>query len=334
MSFAERLDRYQRRHPWAGYPVAVVYKFLDDDSHFLAALLTYYGFLALFPVLLLLSTLLGFVLRDNPDLQQRLIDSALSEFPVIGSQLGAPDRLSGGPVGVVVGSLVALYGAMGLGQAVQHAMNTAWAVPRHQRPDPIRSRGRSLLLLCTLGLLVTASTVLSAVGSGAAAWDNGIGAGLVVLVVVVSVLVNALVFVLGFRQTAARRLTTRQVLPGALSAAVLWQLLQAFGGVYVARVVANASLVNAVFALVLGLLAFIYLAAVVLVACVEVDVVRVDQLHPRSLLTPFTAEASLTEGDERVFAEAARAQRAVPHQRVDVAFDGEDADDRRADPPD
>jgi uncharacterized BrkB/YihY/UPF0761 family membrane protein len=117
------------------------------------------------------------------------------------------------------------------------------------------------------------------------------------------------------------------VLPGALSAAVAWQLLQAFGGVYVARVVANASLVNAVFALVLGFLAFDYLAAVVLVLCVEVDVVRVDRLHPRSLLTPFTAAAPLTEGDERVFTEAARAQRAVPHQRVEVEFGADDPPD-------
>jgi YihY family inner membrane protein len=326
VTWAQRLDRYQRRHPWAGFPVAVVYKFLDDDGHFLAALVTYYGFLALFPVLLLLSTLLGVLLRGSPELQQRVIDSALSEFPVIGSQLGTPDRLSGGTVGVVVGSLVALYGAMGLGQAVQHVMNTAWAVPRLQRPDPVRSRGRSLLLLCTLGLLVTGSTVLSAAGSGAAAWDNRFGTGAIVLVTVVSVLVNAVVFVLGFRVTAARRLTTRQVLPGALAAAVAWQLLQAFGGVYVARVVAKASVVNAVFALVLGFLAFVYLAAVVLVLCVEVDVVRVDRLHPRSLLTPFTNAAELTEGDQRVFTGTARAQRAVPRQRVDVDFDGEDPD--------
>jgi uncharacterized BrkB/YihY/UPF0761 family membrane protein len=145
-------------------------------------------------------------------------------------------------------------------------------------------------------------------------------AGLEVLVTVVSVLANAAVFVLGFRLTTARRLTVRQVLPGAVAAAVAWQLLQSFGGVYVARVVANASAVDAVFALVLGLMAFIYLAAVVLVVCVEVNVVRVDHLYPRALLTPFTDDVELTRGDERVYAESARAQRAVRHQRVDVSF--------------
>jgi len=214
-----------------------------------------------------------------------------------------------------------------MGQAMQHAMNTVWAVPRHSRPDPITARGRSLLLLFTLGLLLLASTLLSALGTGAAAYGGGFSGWLHVLLTVASVLANAAVFVLGFRVTTARRLTTRQVLPGAVAAAVLWQLLQSFGGVYVARVVANASAVDAVFALVLGLLAFIYVAAVALMLCVEIDVVRVDHLYPRALLTPFVDHKDLTEGDERVFSDAARAQQAVRHQEVDVRFQSGDDED-------
>src|SRR4051794_16199649 len=327
MTITERLDRFQRRHPGAGFPIAVLYKFGDDDGHFLAALITYYGFLALFPLLLLLSTVLGLVLRGNPGLQQQVLDSALRELPVIGPQLGQPEHLGGGVTGLVLGILVALYGGTGLGQALQHTMNTAWAVPRHKRPDPFRSRGRSLLLLCSLGLLVMGSTVLSALGSGAATGSAGLNAWLDVLLTVASVLVNAAVFVLGFRQTTARPLTVRQVAPGAIAAAVAWQLLQSFGGLYVAHVVAGASAVNAVFALVLGLMAFIYLAGTALVLCVEINVVRVDHLHPRALLTPFTDDVELTSGDERVYAEAARAQKAKGFQRVDVHFDADaDAD--------
>jgi uncharacterized BrkB/YihY/UPF0761 family membrane protein len=221
----------------------------------------------------------------------------------------------------VIGVLVALYGGTGLGQAMQHTMNTAWAVPRHRRPDPVTARGRSLLLLGSLGLLVVASTVLSALGSGAATYEGGFSGYLHVLLTAVSVLVNAGVFVLGFRQTTARRLTVRQVLPGALAAALGWQLLQSFGGIYVSRVVAGAGAVNAVFALVLGLIAFIYLGALVLVLCVEVNVVRVDHLHPRALLAPFTDDTDLTRGDERVYADAAQAQRAKSHQRVEVTFE-------------
>jgi inner membrane protein YhjD len=321
MTLTERVDRFQRAHPGAGFPIAVVYKYADDDGHFLAALMTYYGFLALFPLLFLLSTVLGLLLRGNPELQQQVIDSALRELPVIGQQLGTPERLGGGVAGLLVGTLVALYGGTGLGQALQHTMNTAWAVPRHRRPDPIRSRVRSVGLLCSLGLLVVGSTVLSVLGTGVATLDGGLSWWLHILLTAVSVFVNAAVFVLGFRLTTARRLTVRQVAPGALVAAIGWQLLQTFGGVYVSRVVANAGAVNAVFALVIGLMAFLYLAAVVLVLCVEIDAVRVDHLYPRALLTPFTDDVELTSGDERVYTDSARAQSAKGFQRVDVHFD-------------
>jgi uncharacterized BrkB/YihY/UPF0761 family membrane protein len=136
------------------------------------------------------------------------------------------------------------------------------------------------------------------------------------------VLVNAAVFLLGFRISTARRLTVRQIAPGALLAALVWQLLQSFGGVYVGHVVKSASAVNSVFALVLGLLAFLYLAALAIVLCVEINVVRVEHLHPRALLTPFTDAVELTGGDERTYAGAAQAQRTKGFEQVDVSFHG------------
>src|SRR5919206_3922383 len=105
MSMAERLDRVQRRHPVAGRPIAVVYKFFDDSGTYLAALIAYYGFVSLFPALLLFSTVLGFLLHGNPQLQQQLLHSALSEFPVIGPDLEQPARIGGGIGGLVIGLL-------------------------------------------------------------------------------------------------------------------------------------------------------------------------------------------------------------------------------------
>src|SRR3712207_3472887 len=116
-----RSDRFQRRHPAAGFPLAVVYKFVDDQGTYLAALITYYGFLSLFPLLLLFASVLGFVLQDSPRLQSEILDSTLSQFPVIGDQLGEPRGLRGNVVAVVVGGLVALYGALGVAQAIQNA---------------------------------------------------------------------------------------------------------------------------------------------------------------------------------------------------------------------
>jgi membrane protein len=323
VALADRLDRLQRRHPAAGFPIAVVYKYVDDSGPYLAALITYYAFVSMFPLLLLSSTILGHVLAGNPELQQRLIESALSQFPVVGDQLGEPRGLSGGTLGVVIGVLGALYGGLGVAQAVQHAMNTAWAVPRNNRPNPFLARGRSLLLLSSAGTAVIGTTALSALGA------NGTGSlGVVVrtLVLVASVLINAVVFVFAFRLATSRHLTVREVLPGALTAAVLWQLLQTFGVTYVNHVIGSASAVNGVFALVLGLLAFLYLASVVAVLCVEINVVRVDRLYPRALLTPFTDAVDLTPGDRRSYTGQAKAERQKGFETVHVTFDERDRD--------
>ena len=322
MSMTERLDRVQRRHPAAGLPIAVLYKFFDDSGTYLAALIAYYGFVSLFPALLLLSTVLGFVLRGNPQLEQQLLHSALSEFPVIGPDLGQPGHIGGGIGGLVIGLLGALYGGLGVANAMQYAMNTVWMVPRHRRPDPIRARGRGLLLLATTGLTVLATTVLSALASSGGAFGARLGVGWPALLTAIAVLVNAGVFLLAFRISTARRLTVRQIAPGALLAALVWQLLQSFGGVYVGHVVKSESVTHGVFALVLGLLAFLYLAAFAVVLCAEINVVRVERLWPRALLTPFTDDVELTGGDERTYAGAAESQRMKGFEEVDVRFHG------------
>ena len=321
MSLSERLDGYQRTHRWAGFGLAVIYKFIDDFGTYLAALLTYYAFVSFFPLLLLFSTILGFVLRGSPTLQHQLLHSALQQFPVIGQQLSAPEHLGGGVTGLVVGILVALYGGLGIAQAVQYAMNTAWAIPKHRRPNPFVARLRSLMLLLSAGLAVLCSSGLSVLGSSGGAFGAEFGVGLHLALTGVAMVINAVVFVLAFKLATPRTLTVRQVAPGALVAAVVWQLLQSFGGRYVGHVVKSSSTTNAVFALVLGLLAFFYLAAIAFVLCVEIDVVRVDRLYPRSLLAPFTDNVELTRGDEQVYTDAARSQSAKGFERVDVRFD-------------
>jgi len=316
VSVTSTLDGLQRRHPAAGFPIAVLYKYFDDSGGYLAALIAYYGFLALFPLLLLGSTILGIVLSGNPAAQQSVLHSALSQFPVIGQQLRQPERIGGGLVGLLVGGLGALYGGLGVTMAAQNAMNTAWRVPRNSRPNPIKGRIRGVLLLATVGLAVLGTSVLSALGGGA----GPLGAGLRVLVLVASVALNAAAFILAFRVATARRLTVRQVAPGAVGAAVVWQLLQSFGTVYVGQVVKNASATNSVFAVVLGLIAFIYLTAVAVVFCVEVNVVRVDHLYPRALLTPLTDNVELTDADRRAYTDQAKAQRSKGFEQVDVRF--------------
>jgi membrane protein len=310
------LDRLQRRNRAAGLVVAVIYKYLDDQGGYLAALITYYGFVSLFPLLLLLTTGLGVVLAGRPDLQHRVLQSTLSQFPVIGDQLHQPQGLSGGTVAVVVGILGALYGGLGVGQAVQNAMDSVWAVPRNKRPDAIRVRLRSLLLLLVLGSAAITATALSAVGQA----TGSLGVFGKVGVVLAAVALNAMICLVAFRVTTARELTYRQVLPGALAAACIWQILQWFGAGYVGHTVKTASATNSVFALVLGLLAFLFLVSCTLVLCAEINVVLVEQLYPRALLTPFTETADLTRADRKIYTKRVKAERVKAFQRVSVRF--------------
>jgi membrane protein len=326
MGVAARLDGLQRRHPRASFPLAVTYKFLDDQGSYLAALITYYGFLSLFPLLLLLSSILGFVLRGDASLQQRILHSALSQFPVIGGELGKPSRLGGKGIGLVVGILGTLYGGLGVAQAGQNAMNTAWAVPRNSRPNPLKVRGRSLLLLGTVGVGVLLTTVVSAFGSSAGAFGAQFGIGLKIVFTVLSVAVNVALFVAGFKIATAAEVTVRTLLPGAVAAAICWQILQSVGTAYVGHVVKNASATNGVFALVLGLIAWIYLGAVTVVFCVEINVVRSKRLYPRSLLTPFTDNVVLTAGDKRSYSDSAKAQRNKGFQQIDARFNSQPPD--------
>ncbi len=310
------LDRLQRRNRAVGVVVAVIYKYLDDQGGYLSALITYYGFVSLFPLLLLLTTGLGVILAGRPDLQHEVLQSTLSQFPVIGDQLHQPQGLSGGTVAVVVGVLGALYGGLGVGQAVQNAMDSVWAVPRNKRPNVLRSRVRSLLLLVVLGSAAVGATVISAAGHAIGSLGILAKLGLVLLAVVI----NGLICLVAFRVTTARELTYRQVMPGAVAAAIIWQVLQWFGAGYVAHTVKSASATNSVFALVLGLLAFLFLVSSTLVLCAEINVVLVERLHPRALLAPFTDDVDLTAADRKTYTKKAKAEQVKGFQRVSVRF--------------
>ena len=318
MTAVDRIDRIQRKHPVAGFPIAVLYKYFDDDGPYLAALITYYGFLSLFPLLLLGSTILGFILAGNPELQHRIIDSALGQFPVVGAQLEHPQHIGGGAGGLIVGIVAALYGGLGVGQASQYAMNTAWHVPRNERPNPLKSRVRSLILLGIGGVGVLGTTALSTL------WASNVGSFGVpfkIGLLVATVVINAALFLFAFRVATARRLALKDIAPGAIIAAVLWQVLQAVGVTYVRQVVVHASSTNGVFAIVLGLVAFLYLAATAVLLCVEINVVRAEKMHPRALLTPFTDEVDLDRGDVRSYTGQAKAQRNKGFEDIDVTFD-------------
>jgi membrane protein len=312
------VDAFQRRHRWAGQPLAVVYKFVDDQGGYLTALITYYGFVSLFPLLLLLVTTLGFALQGSPGLQQRLLDSALAHFPVIGDQIGTNiHSFHGSVLGLVIGILGSLYGGLGVVQATQNALNKMWGVPRNSRPNPITARLRSLLLLAVGGAGILATSVLSALTANAGAYGGSVRAG----AIIVTLVLNVALFTTAFRVLTARSLTVTQVRVGAVAGAVIWQMMQWTGAFLLGHILRGATATYGLFGIVLGLLTWIYLGALTFVICAEINVVRVERLWPRSLLTPFTDNVDLTPGDRRAYTSYAETERHKGFESVDVDFD-------------
>ncbi len=314
------VDAMQRQRPLLGVPIGIVYKFFDDQGGYLAAVLTHYAFVAILPLLLLASSVLGFVLQGHPALEREILSSALAQFPIVGDQLGRPGGIQGSVTAVVVGIGAATYGAIGLAQAAQNAINVAWAIPRNSRLNPILSRLRSLAWLVVAGLALALIAVLTSVSSHVEIFGSDLNGGVHWLVVAVTVVVTTGVLALMMHWSTPQQERLRDVFPGAAVIAVLWQLLQMVGGVYVSHVIAHASEMNGVFAVVLGLVALLYLASVIAVLGLETNVVLGKRLYPRALLTPFTDAVELTDADRKVYREYARAQRHKGFERVHVTF--------------
>ena len=328
-----RIDAFQRKHRVVGFPIAVVYKYFDDQGAYLAAILTYYAFIAIFPLLLLSTSILGFIVQGDDELREQLLDSALSQFPIIGDQLGRPEGLQGSTEAIVIGSITAIYGAMGLGQAVQNAANIAWSVPRNSRANPILLRLRSLAFLLVGGIGILALAIVTSLLSNPDALGAELAPTLERVVQIASFLLTVIIFSSIFRLISQGRAGWFAVLPGAFVTGILWQALQWVGNTYVREVIGKADdQVNQTFALVLGLLAYIYIASIMVVLGLEVNVVLRRHLYPRALLTPFTDNVILTDADQAAYAAYAKSQRHKGFQSVEVTFE-ERGPDPVADPP-
>lgn len=306
---AHGLDRLQQRNPWLAFPVAVWKKFGDDQSGNLAALVAYYSFASLFPLLLVFVTVLNIVLRDFPSLRTQVVNSAFGQFPVIGPQLQQEHDWAlkeTGPA-LVFGLVLAFLGARGVAGSVQNALNTVWGVPLSRRPGFPWNQVRSITLIIVVGLGVVITSVLSGLAAGAAPLGANIGA------VAIALVLNIGIFWLVFRLATAREITTRELFPGALLAAIVWQALQLTGGYIVRHQIAHASSLYGGFALVLGLLAWLFMQAQFTLYAVEAAVVRSRGLWPRSLLPP-----PYTAPDRRALAMYAEAAQRRPHEEIIV----------------
>ena len=166
-------------------------------------------------------------------------------------------------------------------------------------------------MLASVGAINVIATV--AVGLATA---GGVGTVVTqVLSLVASAMIDVVLFAASFRVLTAARVTTREVLPGALLAAGCWLGLQALGGVFVTKVLAGSSQTYGGFAAVIGLLSWLLIASELILIAAELNVVLARRLWPRSL----TGE--LLEADKHALRASAHASQLDPRQQITVTFE-------------
>ena len=316
------MDAYQRAYTWLGAPLGVIYKFFEDRGPYLAALVTYYVFVSVFPLLLVFTSAVGFFVTPHSELHHALVSSALKGFPIIGPQLRHNvSHFHGSGAGLAIGVIVSLYGGMGATQAAQYAFNRIYAVPRNEQPNPFKSRLRSILMLFVLGGGVLIATGVAVLASTANQLAAGLGVWLRALGILLSFLVDAGVFIGAFQLLTARKLHVRQVIWGGLLAALVWELLQTLGTSLIGHELHSEGTVYGVFGLVLSTIAWIYVQALSVMLAAEINVVVSRRLWPRALLTPFTDAVELTDADQRTYHLHARTQRFKGFETIETDFD-------------
>jgi YihY family inner membrane protein len=316
MSLNDRLhalDHRQQQTRGVRFVAAVLKKYGDDQGGQLAALIAYYAFVSLFPLLLVLVTVLGFVLQGDPSERQKVLDGTLGQFPIISDYLKL-HSLSGSSAGLIIGVLFSLLAGLGITGATQTAFNRIWHVPFKHRPNWWHSRLRGLAMLALLGTMsILSTTAAGYVGSSSHGVPADVGAALLAFVL------NLALFMSAFKLLTALELDWRDLLPGVIVAAVLWQLLQHLGGYYVDHELKRTGPLYGIFAVVLGLLAWLYLGAQLTIIAAEVNVVKKRGLCPRSFFSE-----PLLDADRRALTSSAETEERVDDENVEVSFEAPD----------
>jgi YihY family inner membrane protein len=306
----KRFDRFQQRHAALAIPLAVVKKFGNDSAGNLAALVAYYAFFSLFPLLLAFVTVLGYVLEHDPGTLHSIEKSVSSNFPALNKVIDF-SALHGHVGPLIIGVVGALWSGLGVTAAAQNALDTVWAVPQKSRPNFIKSKLRGIGLLISIGLLFVAATGASAVVSGGLG-----GVGTKVAGIAVSLIANFVVFLVAFRLMTAESVPTKKLLIGVAVAAVFWTILQAVGGLYIGHVTKHMSPAYATVGTVIALLIWLHLGAQMTLYAAEINVVLERRLWPRSLMGPPRERA-----DRETYVALAKIEERDASEHVDVSFE-------------
>ena len=286
------MDAWQRRNRVAGFLWAVQKKYADDQGGHLSALVTYYGFLSVFPLLLATFTIIAYVLAGDSSAAASL-EAHIRSYPIIDKIAPGLTKgtLHGSPLALAVAVLGLLWGSQGLAQVAQFTMDQAWNVPNRNRPGFLNRTVRSFGWYLTFGIGVVVATFVTSLGR-ALHWAGGD-----VLSTVASVVVDVAIFLTSFRILSPPKVIVTDLVPGAVAAGTAWAVLTGIGVNLTARL-AHSNPMYGTFATVLGLLALIYLNARITVYCIEANVVRARHLWPRSLGTSDPTPADHRQQDD------------------------------------
>jgi len=311
-----RIDATQRRFTPTAFVYGVIKKYGDDNGGVLVSNLAYSSFISIFPLLLILLAILGLIASADPSFRESTVKNAVAnQIPLLGQTLTSnvnADALQGSSTtGLIVGLLVLIYGVTGLAQAGLFTMEQVWNLPGPSRPGYLQRLGRALLFLCLLGSGVIVTTGLASLTTylqHKSSWFH-------MLIYVVTAVFSAGLYLGAFRALTPKGVPTRSLLPGAITGGILWTVLQVLGAWLVHRFLHSNSAYG-VFAAVLGLLAWIYLAIEITVYSAEINVVLARRLWPRSIIQP-----PLTEADRASMALQALQNQRRPEQHIEVTFD-------------
>ena len=313
---ANRLDDFQQRHPAFGFPIAVWRKFGEDQAGNLAALIAYWAFFSIFPLLLVAVTVVGLV-----GVGTGTFHDVMSQFPLVGDNL---QGLSGNWWGLVVGIATALWSGLAVVKATQSAFDAVWEVPMRERPSFFAKLLAGLKALVVIGVGAVVSLGLSGIATGGRKIHVTWPLWLRVVDAVVTVALNVGLLALAYAWLTKRDLRLRQMLPGALFAGILLFGLELGGAALITHAAAGHKSPSATVSTVLGMLWFFALAGQVVLYGAEINVVKVEKLWPRGLV-----DAPDTQADHRAYEAYVEEKTYRPNQRVETTFRDEVSPEER-----
>ena len=307
-----KVDATQRRFTPTAFVYGVVKKYGDDNGGVLVSNLAYSAFVSMFPLLLVLVTILGLASAVDASFRQDVLNTVANQAPVLGKQLtgNVHELKRSSIIGLIVGLVGLLWGTTGLAQAGLFTMEQVWNLPGPARPGFVQRLGRALLFISLLGAGVIGTTLLASLDT--------FGHHALVIVILAEVLafaVNIGMYLGAFRVLTPKGVPSQRLVPGAVVGGIAWTLLQILG-TYLVHHFLHSDSAYGIFATVLGLLAWIYLAVEITVYSAEVNVVVARRLWPRSIIQP-----PLTEADRASMAMQALQNQRRKEQMIEVTFD-------------